>query len=70
MKQAAAAPPAGDASDALFERNVEAFRRYRPEAWAVLSRLPGPFSRLVVEDGEGVPQGILHIHDCLRAGLT
>ena len=54
MKQAAAAPPAGDASDALFERNVEAFRRYRPEAWAVLSRLPGPFSRLVVEDGEGV----------------
>jgi arabinose-5-phosphate isomerase len=30
----------------------------------------GPITSLVVVDEEGRPEGIIHIHDCLRAGVT
>ena len=30
---------------------------------------PGPISSLVVVDEENRPTGVLHLHDCLRAGL-
>jgi arabinose-5-phosphate isomerase len=29
---------------------------------------PGPITALVVVDGERRPLGVLHLHDCLRAG--
>ncbi len=31
-------------------------------------RPAGPITALVVVDGEGMPVGVLHLHDCLRAG--
>jgi len=31
-------------------------------------RPAGPITALVVVDGEGLPVGVLHLHDCLRAG--
>ena len=30
---------------------------------------PGPITALVVVDGERRPIGVLHLHDCLRAGV-
>ena len=29
----------------------------------------GPITALVVSDAEGRPAGVLHLHDCLRAGV-
>jgi arabinose-5-phosphate isomerase len=31
-------------------------------------RPAGPITALVVVDGAGTPVGVLHLHDCLRAG--
>ncbi len=43
------------------------------EAMAVMNDLKNSFRRitcLLVVDGEGKPAGLLHIHDCLRAGFA
>ena len=31
------------------------------------SNTPGPITSLIIVDGEGRPEGVIHIHDCLRA---
>lgn len=43
------------------------------EAMAIMNDLKGSFRKitvLVVADAEGKPAGLLHIHDCLRAGFA
>jgi arabinose-5-phosphate isomerase len=43
------------------------------EAMAVMNDLKNSFRKittLIVVDGEGRPEGLLHLHDCLRAGFA
>lgn len=43
------------------------------EAMAVMNDLKGGFRKitaLIVVDENGKPAGLLHIHDCLRAGFA
>jgi arabinose-5-phosphate isomerase len=40
------------------------------EALALMKRQQRPVTVLFALDDEGVPQGVLHMHDCLRAGVA
>ena len=50
--------PSTIAADALVAAAVRAMEDHAP----------GPITALVVVDGEQRPVGVLHLHDCLRAG--
>ncbi|HET7226123.1 MAG TPA: KpsF/GutQ family sugar-phosphate isomerase [Candidatus Eisenbacteria bacterium] len=50
--------PAVIAHDALVAAAVRAMEEHQP----------GPITALVVPDADGRPVGIIHLHDCLRAG--
>lgn len=39
-------------------------------AQEALARMTGSITSLFVVDGNGFPQGLVHIHDCLRAGIV
>jgi arabinose-5-phosphate isomerase len=50
--------PSTIGSDALVATAVRAMEEHAP----------GPITALVVVDGDRRPLGVLHLHDCLRAG--
>jgi arabinose-5-phosphate isomerase len=64
----------------LLERNVEEIMNPAPqtigteslaeEALREMNMAARPFTALFVVDDESMVQGILHIHDLLRAGLA
>ena len=70
-------------SDGLSSKKASAIMTKNPkvatqdslvaEAMAVMNDLKNAFRKitcLIVVDGEGKPVGLLHIHDCLRAGFA